>query len=197
MFRIIVFIAILCFASFSNAGMQAPRKLIDAASGGGTWETAWSTTPNSSVTDGSTRGWRNVIGADTSSYDGTSVRVTVKGGPGASDGVIAGMSIGQSTSGSTYDSTPTRITFSGSNGASVPQNTEVVSDSVSFSFDKTKRHIIHIYTTSRNFVTKTGAPSSSLYYIANAIDDTMNLSMSFTPSPTTEWAGIVKLEVLQ
>lgn len=161
------------------------------------WNTAWSIIPNGSTTDGQYRQWRNVIPANSSSYSGTKVRVTIKAGGGASNGVIGGVSIGQATSTYVYDSTPTRLTFAGSNGVSVSPNSEVTTDEIDFTFDRTKRHIVHVYTSARNFVTQSGAASGSLYY-----DFTTNTDQSMITAPANaynainEFAGIIKIEVL-
>lgn len=158
---------------------------------GGSWVTILDVSSSlaSEYTDSGTRDYRLVIPANTSSYNGTKIRITFAASSTA-DASIDGLAFGASTSTDDFDSTPTRITFSGSNTATVPAGTTLTSDEVTFSFDKTKRYLISIYTMARNF--KYYNPGGD-YSINSTIDYSQTQTVSFNADSI--WIGVSKVEI--
>ena len=157
------------------------------------WQTAWEITLTGTKTDAGRRNYRNIIPADTSSYDGTKIRITVPAGAGG-DFTFNGASIGLMTTADDFDSAPTRITWdSGNDGATVPADGSKVSDEIDFSFDKTKRYGIHLYMANRSHIKHVDSGGDGLYW-KDDVDNTLTQTVSYT-SQTTMTYGAQKLEV--
>jgi hypothetical protein len=144
------------------------------------WQTAYAPSSNSTFTSSGSSNARNVIAANTSSHNGYKVRVTVQAGSGG-NATLNGCSIGTMSSGDTYDATPTRITWdSGNNGTTVTASSTKVSDEITFTFDKTVRHGIHIYCADEvNFRWQNDGVDGT-NWDAGASDDTMTLNPSLS-----------------
>lgn len=120
----------------------------------------------------STRNDRQVASGATAS--GNLVRITIKASASANL-TVYGCSIGErdGTTGD-YASTPTRITFdSGNSGCTVSAGTTKQSDWVSYNFDHTKTHLMHIYRATGYIAYAT---SGEIYYDSNAVDETMDIT---------------------
>lgn len=115
-------------------------------SSGGTWQTTFSAALNANVPDGyQTYTWVMVMNAALFSVSGSKVRITFNAGTGAGwamDAVYIGE---KAAAGDAYDfaATPTQITFSGgSSGFSLSASGSILSDEITFTFDKTKNYCI-------------------------------------------------------
>jgi hypothetical protein len=148
------------------------------------------------------RNWRNVINANTSSFNGTKIRITLTAGAYERNVVVDGSSIGLMTTADDMDaaanSTFKRITWvdeGGGNGITIPWGTTVVSDEIDFSFDKTKRYGIHLYMASRDNLSFGEPVGYDIYYNEVAADDTLTQVVGYGT-----WAvhtHIDKLEVFE
>ena len=131
----------------------------------------WSKTLGSSASV-TTINDRQVVSGATAS--GNQVRITIKAGSGGSL-TVYGCSIGvrDGTTGN-YASTPTRITFDGgSNGCTVSAGTTKQSDWISYNFDHTVTHLVHVYRATGYIAY---ASSGNIYYDSNAVDETMEIT---------------------
>jgi hypothetical protein len=161
-----------------------------------TWTTARSYATDTYNTDGATRNHREVVKANTLAAGGTSVRVTFAAGNTGSSFVIGGASICLMTTAPTCDATPTRFTFSSSNGVTIPINTTAVTDSLTFSIDKTKQYGITFYTTYRNFIVDTSSANIDNYFdFAGGGDATVSTTLTDPGLYTNYWVAITKIEV--
>lgn len=154
------------------------------------WQTAWDPTVGSERTDTFRRNYRNIVLANESSYDGSKIRITAKAGATGA-WTFGGASIGLMTTADDFDDAPTRITWeTGNNGATIGAGSTLVSDEITFSFDKTKRYGIHFYMDSRNHISY--AAVGDCYYLDD-VDNT--LTQSVTYSTDSNIYGLDKLEV--
>jgi hypothetical protein len=140
---------------------------------------------------------RDIIPANTSSYSGTKIRITLA--PHDTETVtISGCSIGIAhvSGDQNFDSAPTRITFDGgSSTTTVSVGTPKVSDEMTFTFDKTKRYLIHIYWNPRRT-----EPFLNLAYTANYGDYSSGADKTLSTTMTADQSGVVfanvsKLEI--
>lgn len=161
------------------------------------WVTAWQGTRGNGLNDGATRNYRNVINATTLS-SGTKVRVTFAANATSGGGCkIDGASIGLMTTADDFDGAPTRITFGALNTTTIAQGETALSDEITFTFDKTKRYGIHIYTTDRDFAYTHSPPPTTtphIYYNSGAADDTLTQTVAYTDLGDYE-IGVLKVEV--
>ena len=159
------------------------------------WEIAWEVTHDAEL-GSAARNYRNKIPVDSSSYDGTKVRITVKAGP-SGNATLDGSSIGLMTTDDDMDDaangTFKRITWeSDNNGVTCTANQSKVSDELTFDFDKTKRYGIHIYMVDRvNWGFKTVA--DGLYHNTPGVDDTLTQTVAYAHVNSS--GPITKLEV--
>ena len=132
--------------------------------------------------------------ADTSTVSGTKIRITVKAGSAVNLGLL-GASIGVMTTNEVFDTAPTRITFSGSNTATVTAGETMVSDEITFTFDKTARHGIHVHTSNvANSSVVTNSVNGSYWNWTDG-DVTMVQDMDVDGSSATSAYVLTKLEV--
>lgn len=154
-------------------------------------------TPNLTDTagDGAARQYRLIIPAG-SSYSGTKVRITLKGYN--ENWSIEGTSIGESTANDDFDAAPTRITWdTGSSSTTIistPGNDGTkVSDEITFTFDKTKRYLIHLLTAARHTYCSTDTSNTEYYLESNSPDNTLTTAVSYTI--WDGYYGLSKVEV--
>jgi parallel beta-helix repeat protein len=160
----------------------------------GTWNTAKTLAFVGDASNGANFNQRTILPAAMSSYNGSKVRLTLKAHSDA-DTTLTGVSIGVMTTSNTFDTTPTRITFGGDNDVVIPMNTTVVSDEISFDFDKSLRHGIHIYNSAATG-TVWGSGLSSYFNYTGVGDKT--LVTTFTPDNNpAEEKNIALIEVYQ
>lgn len=158
-----------------------------------TWQTAWSVADDTDSDDGSERNYRQIIIANTSSYSGTKVRVTFKATAGNS-WTIDGCSIGESTANDDYDAAPTRVTFgSGNNSGTASAGGTLLSDEMTFTFDKTKRYIVHTWTKAK-YIRYNNNSRTTQYYYTTPNDGTLTQSVSYS-TMTALSTGPIKVEV--
>jgi hypothetical protein len=158
----------------------------------GVWNDAFAPTEDGDNSGNNDINYRNAIDADTSSYDGIKVRITITCST-TSACEIGGTSIGVSTANDDYDSAPTRITWdTGNNGKALGVGGSAVSDEITFSFDKTVRHLVHDYMIDGD----TRKVSSGTYGrgYGTGSDDTLTQTVAYTwDAGVTD--GLTKLEV--
>lgn len=115
-----------------------------------------------STGDGATRNYREIIPASLITASATSVKIQLRAAPTGS-WVIAGVGIGVHTTGPNAESM-TRVTWSGgSNGVTIPADTTVTSDEITFALDETKALVVAVYMTSR-YVRQSAQDSGVLLY---------------------------------
>jgi hypothetical protein len=189
--RAIFALLILLIASPSFAG-----GMVVGSGAAGAWETCVSNTSTGQSTDGATRNWRFFLPANTCAHSGSKVRITVKAASAGGGGTITGASIGtQGVDTRDFAATPTRITWSTSNSATVAQGTELVSDEITYTFNKASVNGVHIYVTDRDFVITGSTPySAEIYYDANVSDETL-VNMNSPSGPDDSMMAVIKLEV--
>ena len=137
-------------------------------------------------TDDDDTGYRVTIPASTSSYDGTKIRLSIKGNDDG--GRISGSSIGLMTTVDDFDVAPTRITWNtgDDSSGSVANGVTLVSDEITFTFDKTLRYGIHFDCFDRDFVsTAVGAGGDGAYYGSGPTTDALVQNITYTPFTTT------------
>lgn len=144
--------------------------------------------------------WRSVIPASTTSCSGTQIRVTFEGHT-SSASIISGTSICE-RSGTTDDctATPTRITWgTGNNGVTLGTTGTTASDWITYTWDTSKDHLIHIYMAdagTQYFSSRAQTGITRYYDTSPATDVTMEQTV--TSDGSTSDAGsrfLVKIEV--
>lgn len=143
------------------------------------WYDVFNYTTDGVNVDGASRQMRQIVAADTSSYSGTKIRVTIKAGTGATACNVNGTSIGVSAANDDYSGTPARITWDGgSSTTTIAQNASKVSDEITFTFTKTNRHLLHFLTTYRNIAYET--ITENVYFTTDVgTDQTLTSSVSY------------------
>lgn len=139
------------------------------------WETAYDPVLATDIGSTGERNYRNVIRANTSSYSGSQIRISVTAAA-AGAAVLDGTSIGVMTTGEDFDSAPTRITWvdaGGGNGMTIPAGTTEVSDEITFDFDKTVRHGVHFYLANRINFRYVVAGHDDYYHVTGGGDQTL------------------------
>lgn len=168
---LVLILPLFAYASHRGSYYYGSETVTDS----GEWQTAWTWTPNGEAVDSATRNYRNIIDASESSYSGTKVRLTATASS-TQDGTIDATTIGVMSSGDVFDAAPTVITWdTGNGGCTVTAGNSKVSDEVNFTFTKTNRYGVHIYTTARNFKYIDSQPNPSSYYDSTASDESETL----------------------
>ena len=168
------------------------------------WETAWEPTLDTATESGGVRNFRSILDADTSSYDGTKIRITLKAHT-TNDCVVDGVSIGVMTANDDFEYDPdtwtpdqgVRFTFdTGNPGCTIPQSGTKRSDEMTLNFDKTKRYGIHTYQASKDASKYSALNGHGAYYKSSAPDDTVVQIVSYSFLANYVWL-IDKIEVYE
>jgi len=155
--------------------------------------TGYSNSIPNQLSDGASRNYRNIIPADSSSVDGTKIRITIKASDSGDGGTIADASIAPMTTGATFDSSPIPITWDGGSASvTVSSGQTKVSDEITISFDKTKRYGVHFWTTDRDFFLSGSA--GGMYGMSN---NSTSEADTLSPASTSLINGPFALSLLE
>ena len=160
------------------------------------WQTVQNLSTSAEKTDSKYQDIRQVIPANTASYNGTKIRVTLKASASVNL-VVGGTSVGVSTANDDFNAAPTRITWDGgTNGTTVTAGATKVSDEITFSLDKTKRLLFEGHFTARNWASYIDAGNGVYYSDSSSTpttDETMTQSVTFNTGGNT--APFIKTEI--
>lgn len=167
------------------------------------WENSWPLTGSVSNTLDSGNlanawGFRILIAANTFAVNGTSLTITLESASN-SQAVIVGAYIGEkAASGDAWDmqaGTISQFLFSGSAGATIPQNTQLTTDELTFAFDKTKNYIISVGVSSGGVKYKVIAGSGNNFK-ANASAEAGTADVTGYSSGSANWWALQKFTVI-
>jgi hypothetical protein len=154
------------------------------------WATAFSTTMATDVDNAFSSGSREVIAAS-SGASGSKVRLTFSANSTKSS-TWNNVTIGESTANDDFDSAPTTVTFGGNASGTATAGSTLLSDEITFTFDKTKRYLVAIYQASRQ--SKSKNTGGDHYYKLMGANETASQTVTgFTQE--TQWHGLSKVEV--
>jgi hypothetical protein len=143
--------------------------------------------------------FRQVIDANTLAFSGSKIRITFLADAARTWVVDEVYFNHAATSGDAYDyiGTPTQMTFSGgSAGFSLTAGQSILSDEITFAFDKTKAFVIAmdwVNTGSHGCATNTSASGWTTYEKVG--DDAQTVDATGYTSHATTIAGVLKIEV--
>ena len=146
---------------------------------------------------------RNIVIANSISSSGSGVKINFKAS--ASLGLsLDSVYIGEGAStGNAYDflSTPTKVTFnSGSSGFTIATSGTISSDTIQFSFDKTKKYIIsfHVSNSGSGTNDSLAGRSGTNYWTRAGGDDSASITAAsgyYQPGNNCEMVGIASIDV--